>query len=97
MGVFIAGLGLPPHDAFNEQVRQRMDARFGAGYDYTYLYPGLQKVAQAAGRVIRTETDRGVLFLLDDRFRDPAVQALLPEWWAVERALPASAAATPTA
>jgi len=97
VGVFIAGLGLPPHDAFNEQVRQRMDARFGAGYDYTYLYPGLQKVAQAAGRVIRTETDRGALFLLDDRFRDPAVQALLPAWWAVERALPSPARAVPTA
>ncbi|MBN8750812.1 Uncharacterised protein [Xylophilus ampelinus] len=95
VGVFIAGLGLPPHDAFNEQVRQRMDARFGAGYDYTYLYPGLQKVAQAAGRVIRTETDRGALFLLDDRFRDPAVQALLPAWWAVERALPAPVQAAP--
>ncbi|PZQ56771.1 MAG: hypothetical protein DI563_31925, partial [Variovorax paradoxus] len=58
--------------------------------------PGLQKVAQAAGRVIRTETDRGALFLLDDRFREPAVQALLPAWWAVERALPASALAAPT-
>jgi len=58
-----------------------MQATFGAGYDYTYLYPGIQKVVQAAGRVIRTETDRGVVYLIDDRFAQPAVRALLPHWW----------------
>ena len=53
----------------------------GLGYDYTYLYPGLRKVVQAAGRVIRTEDDRGVVVLMDDRFQRPQVQALLPRWW----------------
>jgi len=91
VGVFIAGLGLPPHDAFNEQIRQRMEARFGEGYAYAYLYPGLQKVAQAAGRLIRTEADCGALFLLDDRFADPVIQTLLPAWWALgNREVPAA-------
>ncbi|MDB5817827.1 MAG: box helicase family protein, partial [Rhizobacter sp.] len=56
----------------------------GPGYDYTYLYPGLQKVVQAAGRVIRTVTDEGVIHLIDDRFRRPEVLELLPSWWAVD-------------
>jgi DNA excision repair protein ERCC-2 len=81
IGAFIATLGLPQMNAVNEQVRQRMQETFGAGYDYTYLYPGLQKVVQAAGRVIRTPEDRGVVFLIDDRFAQPDVQELLPRWW----------------
>ena len=81
IGAFIATLGLPQMNPVNEQVRQRMEATFGAGYDYTYLYPGLQKVVQAAGRVIRTRFDRGVVYLIDDRFSQPDVQALLPRWW----------------
>ncbi|HYP85939.1 ATP-dependent DNA helicase [Variovorax sp.] len=81
VGVFIAGLGIPVPDALNEQIRQRMEERFGDGYAYAYLYPGLQKVAQAAGRVIRTEQDRGTLVFLDDRYREASIQALLPSWW----------------
>ncbi len=54
-------------------------------YSYTYLYPGLQKVVQAAGRVIRTQLDEGVIYLMDDRFTQPEVLALLPGWWKVER------------
>jgi Rad3-related DNA helicase len=61
-----------------------MEDRFGAGYAYTYLYPGLQKVVQAAGRVIRTTMDRGVLYLIDDRFVETRVRRLLPGWWSVE-------------
>ena len=53
-------------------------------YNYTYLFPGLQKVVQAAGRVIRTTTDEGVVFLMDDRFSRPDVAALLPSWWRVQ-------------
>ena len=55
------------------------------GYNYTYLYPGLQKVVQAAGRVIRTQSDEGVIYLMDDRFTQQDVLKLLPEWWRVER------------
>jgi DNA excision repair protein ERCC-2 len=61
-----------------------MQSRFGKGYEYTYLYPGLQKVVQAAGRVIRTEEDRGVLHLLDDRFARTEIRELLPRWWHVQ-------------
>ena len=85
IGAFVATLGLPQLNPVNEQLRARMQAMFGAGYDYTYLYPGLQKVVQAAGRVIRTEQDQGVVYLIDDRFDQPEVRALLPRWWQVER------------
>ncbi|MGZ8301890.1 MAG: ATP-dependent DNA helicase [Telluria sp.] len=81
IGAFIATLGLPQLNQVNEQLRQRMQEMFGAGYDYTYLYPGMQKVVQAAGRVIRTQQDEGVVYLIDDRFAQPEVSALLPSWW----------------
>ena len=87
IGAFVATLGLPQVNPVNEQLRERMQAMFGAGYDYTYLYPGMQKVVQAAGRVIRTETDRGVVWLIDDRFGRPEVRALLPAWWDVDAAV----------
>ena len=86
IGAFVATLGLPQLNPVNEQLRQRMQAMFGAGYDYTYLYPGMQKVVQAAGRVIRTEQDRGVVWLIDDRFARADVKALLPAWWHVAKA-----------
>ncbi|MEJ8853489.1 helicase C-terminal domain-containing protein [Variovorax robiniae] len=87
IGAFIASLGLPNHNAMNEVMRERMETLFpGEGYNYTYLYPGLRKVVQAAGRVIRTENDTGVVYLLDDRFDRPEVRGLLPAWWQVERA-----------
>jgi Rad3-related DNA helicase len=83
IGAFVATLGLPQINPVNEQMRARMEQLFGAGYDYTYLYPGLQKVVQAAGRVIRTTEDEGVLHLIDDRYARKQVQALLPRWWRV--------------
>ncbi|MEE8874912.1 ATP-dependent DNA helicase [Pseudomonas helleri] len=81
IGAFVATLGLAQLNPVNEQIKQRLAGLFGAGYDYTYLYPGLQKVVQAAGRVIRTQSDQGTLFLIDDRFAEPKVQQLLPGWW----------------
>ncbi len=86
IGAFVATLGLPQVNPVNEQLRERMGAMFGAGYDYTYLYPGMQKVVQAAGRVIRTEHDRGVVWLIDDRFGRADVRAMLPAWWDVDAA-----------
>ncbi|WP_321892043.1 ATP-dependent DNA helicase [Paraburkholderia tropica] len=83
IGTFIATLGMPQVNPVNEAIRARMDALYGAGFDYTYLIPGLRKVVQAAGRVIRTERDSGVVHLLDDRFARPDVRALLPAWWEV--------------
>jgi DNA excision repair protein ERCC-2 len=86
IGAFIATLGLPQINPVNEQMRARLQARFGSGYDYAYLFPGLQKVVQAAGRVIRSERDHGTVWLLDDRFARAEVRRLLPAWWVVEAA-----------
>lgn len=85
IGAFIATLGLPQFNPVNEHMKQRLGERFGEaqGYDYAYLYPGLQKVVQAAGRVIRTPADQGVVCLIDDRFASPKVRRLLPAWWRV--------------
>jgi len=83
VGAFIATIGLPQINEINEQMRVRMEAIFGLGYEYTYLYPGLQKVVQAAGRVIRTKDDRGVIHLIDDRYTQPEVRDLLPDWWKI--------------
>jgi DNA excision repair protein ERCC-2 len=95
IGAFVATLGLPQVNAVNEEMQRRMDTLFGAGYEYTYLYPGIQKVVQAAGRVIRTATDRGVLYLIDDRYAQSKVRKLLPHWWSIDgtRLSPVPAAA----
>ncbi|MEH6671551.1 ATP-dependent DNA helicase [Halopseudomonas sp.] len=87
IGAFIATLGLPQVNPVNEEIKARMQIMFGAGtgYDYTYLFPGIQKVVQAAGRVIRTPEDQGVVFLLDDRFAQSTVRGLLPRWWQTSR------------
>ena len=91
IGAFIATLGLPQVNPVNEEIKTRMaayfeqeDATSDKAYNYTYLYPGLQKVVQAAGRVIRTQQDTGVIYLMDDRFTRPDVQSLLPLWWRVQ-------------
>ncbi|MES2824676.1 MAG: ATP-dependent DNA helicase [Pseudomonadota bacterium] len=83
-GVFIATLGLPQVNLVNEHLRQVMQATFQQGYDFTYTYPGIQKVIQAAGRVIRNQTDTGYLWLLDERFKQSDIKRLLPEWWHTE-------------
>jgi DNA excision repair protein ERCC-2 len=85
VGAFIATLGLPQVNAVNEQMKRRLDAQGAAGFDAVYLFPGIRKVVQAAGRVIRTPTDRGSVFLIDDRFARREVLRLLPSWWNIER------------
>ncbi|HEF4759891.1 TPA: ATP-dependent DNA helicase [Pseudomonas putida] len=87
IGAFIATLGLAQFNPVNEQMKRRMAAIFGAGYDYTYLFPGVQKVVQAAGRVIRTQQDEGVVMLIDDRFAESKIKDLLPRWWSIAPAL----------
>ncbi|KXV04022.1 ATP-dependent DNA helicase [Caballeronia megalochromosomata] len=84
IGAFVATLGLPQLNPVNQQMKARMHAAFGEGYAYTYLFPGLQKVVQAAGRVIRGPQDHGVLYLIDDRFAHAEVRRLLPAWWRVK-------------
>ncbi|CAN5478550.1 ATP-dependent DNA helicase [soil metagenome] len=81
IGAFIATLGLPQINAVNEAVRERLESMFGSGYEYTYLFPGLRKVVQAAGRVIRSTSDRGSVHLIDSRFDHAGIRTLLPAWW----------------
>ena len=93
VGAFVATLGLPQVNPRNEQLKACLDGVFGSGYDYAYLYPGIQKVVQAAGRVIRTPQDRGIVYLIDDRFARRTVRELLPAWWRVTSAEPRCTAA----
>jgi DNA excision repair protein ERCC-2 len=88
VGAFIATLGLPQVNPDNERMRERLQLLTGAGHDHTYLFPGLTRVVQAAGRVIRSEQDRGVVWLLDDRYARAEVRRLLPAWWQVTAASP---------
>lgn len=83
IGAFIATMGFPQFDQVSEAIRKRMEAKFGRGYDYTYVYPGINKVVQAAGRVIRTETDTGTVWLMDRRYGEQRYRGLLPEGWGV--------------
>jgi DNA excision repair protein ERCC-2 len=86
IGAFIATLGLPQFNPVNEELRRRLAREFSQGHDYTYLFPGIRKVVQAAGRVIRTTSDIGSIHLIDDRFARPEVLRLLPRWWNIDDA-----------
>lgn len=81
IGAFVATLGLPPVHPIHEEMRRRLDLLLGQGYEHLYLYPGLRKVTQAAGRIIRGPGDRGVLWLMDERYAQSRIRALLPAWW----------------
>ena len=96
IGAFIATLGLPQFNPVNEELRRRLAEAFGDGYDYTYLFPGIRKVVQAAGRVIRTTSDSGTVHLIDDRFARPEVLRLLPNWWSVKTELGYASDAQPS-
>ena len=84
IGAFIATVGLPQFNPVNEELRRRLAGSFGAGYDYAYIFPGICKVVQAAGRVVRRSSDRGSVHLIDDRFARPEVLWLLPRGWRIE-------------
>ncbi len=84
-GVMVVGVGLPQVNLFQETLRDYYEEKLGQGFAYAYRIPGMQKVAQAVGRVIRTETDRGVALLLDDRYLEGAYRALMPEHWELRR------------
>ena len=68
-----------------DALRKRYDEAYGDGYAYAYVYPGVGKVLQAAGRVIRSENDRGALLLIDDRYAADPYPALLPAQWTLRR------------
>ncbi len=81
IGVVIVGTGLPQVCREREILLEYFEKQGKDGFDYAYRYPGMNKVLQAAGRVIRSVSDRGVVALLDDRFLQPAYQKMFPREW----------------
>jgi DNA excision repair protein ERCC-2 len=80
-GVIIVGVGLPMVNEPNQQLRAYYDDTFKRGFDYAYTYPGMNKVIQAVGRVIRRDDDYGIALLMDDRFVTPLYKRLMPKEW----------------
>lgn len=81
IGAVIVGTGLPQIGSQREILKEYYDKKNHCGFDYAYRYPGMNKVLQAAGRVIRTKEDKGVILLLDDRFWDRDYQEIFPREW----------------
>lgn len=84
IGCAVVGVGLPQVTPRQDMLRQYYDEpeNGGCGFDYAYRFPGMNKVLQAAGRVIRTPQDKGVVLLIDDRFTQEAYRRLMPLHWA---------------
>lgn len=83
IGSIIVGTGLPSISTENSILKTFYDERENKGYEYAYVYPGMNKVLQAAGRVIRTDEDTGVIALLDDRFLWERYVSLFPKEWKI--------------
>lgn len=81
IGALIVGTGLPQVCYEREILKGYFDARGLRGFDYSYLYPGMNKVLQAAGRVIRSDEDKGIILLLDERFYQRQYQDVFPREW----------------
>jgi len=93
IGSIIIGTGLPMVAAEREILKKKYDEEGYNGFDYAYRYPGMNKVLQAAGRVIRTEEDTGVVMLLDERFLQQSYLRLFPREWSNLRQVNISSAA----
>ena len=81
IGVIIVGVGHPMICFEREIIKEYFNEKNNCGYEYSYMYPGMNKVLQAAGRVIRTEEDRGIALLIDDRFLHKRYRRLFPKEW----------------
>ncbi len=81
IGAIIVGVGLPSPSDEREAIRAYFDEKTEEGRAFAYVYPGMNRVLQAAGRVIRTAEDRGVILLIDDRFASPEYRPLIPAHW----------------
>ncbi|MBO5280134.1 MAG: ATP-dependent DNA helicase [Clostridia bacterium] len=81
IGSIIVGVGLPGLSNEGNIIRDFYEVEYESGYDYAYTYPGMNRVLQAAGRVIRREDDRGIVVLIDDRYTEPKYRDLFPEHW----------------
>lgn len=83
--VAVVGPALPPVGVERARIRDWCEERYGEGFSYAFLIPGMSKVIQAAGRVVRSEEERGAVVLVGRRFGWRDYRAMLPEEWAVER------------
>ena len=81
IGAIVVGTGLPGIGSERELLKTYYDEKKGRGFDYDYLFPGMNKVLQSAGRVIRTQEDTGIILLLDERFAGKDYRNLFPAEW----------------
>ena len=81
IGAIIVGIGIPSLSYEREAIAAYYEEKYESGKEYAYIYPGMNRVFQAAGRVIRREDDRGIIVLIDDRFDDPIYKKSLPGLW----------------
>ncbi|MDR0272918.1 MAG: ATP-dependent DNA helicase, partial [Clostridiales bacterium] len=81
IGTIIIGVGFPKISSRHDLIRDYFNEKNGDGFDYAYVFPGMNKVLQAAGRVIRTETDSGFVLLIDSRYAEQKYKNLLPAHW----------------
>jgi len=81
IGAIIVGVGIPKISLRHDLIRDYFNKQNRQGYDYAYVFPGMNKVLQAAGRVIRTETDAGIVVLIDSRYATAQYKGLFPEHW----------------
>ncbi|MBX3019880.1 MAG: DEAD/DEAH box helicase family protein [Bdellovibrionaceae bacterium] len=81
IGAFVVGPPLPSFDLEREKMREYYEKNYQAGFDYAYTYPAMAKAVQSAGRVIRSETDRGLIVLMDNRFLDASYSKSMPSDW----------------
>lgn len=81
IGAIIIGVGLPQICVERDIIKNYFQDRNNIGYEYSYVYPGMNKVLQAGGRVIRTEKDKGIILLIDERYNTHAYKRLLPQEW----------------
>jgi len=86
IGAIVVGVGLPQLCVERDLIRDYFQQQTGAGFDYAYTFPGMNRVLQATGRVIRSETDRGVILLIDARFAEARYRRLFPACWQAARA-----------
>lgn len=83
IGVVIVGVGVPGLSGERNIMRDYFELTRESGYDYAYTYPGMNNIMQAAGRVIRSDTDCGIVVLIDDRYATPKYMAMYPEHWSL--------------
>jgi DNA excision repair protein ERCC-2 len=81
IGAYIVSPGIPPFNFYRELQRYYFENEYDMGEEYAYIYPGMNKVIQAAGRIIRTEKDRGIIFLIGSRFQEKRFEEVFPEEW----------------